>query len=84
MLAKYVEPMLYNIYGDAVLDFFTPDRYNNALDAEWDENECQVIPEDERMACDATSSNEHDWLIDQNLDDLLGGNQAETVERHPK
>ena len=47
MLAKYVEPTLYNIYGDAVLDFFAPDGYDNALDAEWDENERRVIPEDE-------------------------------------
>ena len=36
------------------------------------------------MVRNATSSNEHDWLINQNLDDLLGGNQAETVEKCPK
>ena len=70
-LIWYIEPTLYNIHGEAILDFFTPDGYNNVVEVEWDEEECHVIPEGEHMARESTNTNEHDWLINQNLDELL-------------
>ena len=80
-LVRHAEATLYNLHGEDILDFFTPNGYNNAVEVEWDVAKVRVIPEGKRMARDATNTNDHDWITDQNLDELLGNDKARMVAR---
>ena len=82
-LIQHIEPTLYNIHGEAILDFFTPDGYDNAVEVEWDKEEGQVILEGECMAREATNMVKYDWLVNQNLDELLG-NVKWSIEACPE
>ena len=49
------------------------------METEWDAAKVRVIPEGKRMARDATNANDHDWITDQNLNELLGNDKVRMV-----
>ena len=75
----HAEATLYNLHGEDILDVFTPNGYNNAVEAEWDVAKARVIPEGEQMARDMTNANDHNWITDQNLNELLGNDKVWVV-----
>jgi len=83
-LVKNLEGTLYHKYGKAVLMKFTPEGYDNALEAEWDKDEQRVIPESKLMARMAKNDKGYKWLIAGNLNKLLGDDASEKAADCPE